>query len=474
MSFLSVLERAVEVLSDLFLLYSCALGVHYAALLFFGFLETLRLVRGVPWQETRRRMQSPLTPPISLVVPAFNEGPGIAVTVRSFLALNYPEFEVVIVNDGSKDNTLETLIETFDLHQVWRPYVPRIPSQPVRGVYESLKHKNLVVVDKENLGCKADAANAGLNLARHPLVLITDGDCILDASSLLRAVRPFVRDPQRTVAVGGTIRVANGCEVVAGRVVKDEMPHGLVSRVQALEYTRAFLLGRMAWSWVNGLLIVSGAFGLFDRRALLEAGGFATDSLGEDMELVVRMHHQLRKAKADYRVRFVPESVCWTEVPETWRVLRKQRVRWHKGMLDVLWRHREMFGRPRYGAVGLLALPSFVLFEVLGPIVELTGLLLIPLFWAMGELNTGIALALIFLVGGLGIAFSLSSVLLDDIAFHSCRRVRDLVGLGTAAVLENFGYRQITAWWRVKATWEFLRGQRSGWGNMERRGLGKA
>jgi cellulose synthase/poly-beta-1,6-N-acetylglucosamine synthase-like glycosyltransferase len=469
-----LVRSGIEACSNLFLLYSCALGIHYAMLLFFGVLETMRLVRGVPWQEARRRMQSPLTPPISLVVPAYNEGPGISATVRSLLALNYPEFEVVIVNDGSKDNTLQTLIDDFDLHPVWRPYVPRIPSRPVRGVYESIRHKNLRVVDKENFGCKADAANAGLNLARHPLVAITDGDCILDASSLLRAVRPFVRDPDRTVAVGGTIRIANGCQVVGGRIAETGMPRGLLPRIQAVEYMRSFLLSRMAWSWAGGLLIVSGAFGLFDRRTILEAGGFATDTLGEDMELVVRLHHRLSDANADYRVRFVPEPVCWTEVPSSLRVLRGQRIRWHKGLLDVLWRHRSMMGRPRYGAVGVLALPSYLLFEVLGPVIELVGLVFIPTCWALGTLNTQFVLALVLLVGSLGVLFSMLAVLLDDVAFRSYRRTPDLARLATAALLENFGYRQLTAWWRVRASWEYLIGRRRGWGTMERSGLGKS
>jgi len=469
----AIVQWIADAWSDTFLLYSCLLGVYYAMLLVFGFLETMRLVRGVPWQETRRRMESPLTAAISLVVPAYNEGPGITATVGSLLALNYPEFEVVIVNDGSTDKTLETLIEGFDLYQVWRPYVPRIPSKPVRGVYESRRHKNLLVVDKVNFGCKADAANAGLNFARHPLVAITDGDCVLDTSSLLRAVRPFVRDPNRTVAVGGTIRIANGCEIAHGRIERPAMPRGLVPRIQAVEYMRSFLLSRMAWSWAGGLLIVSGAFGLFDRNTLLEVGGFATDTLGEDMELVARLHRRLSDAKIDYRIRFVPEPVCWTEVPETMRVLRGQRMRWHKGLLDVLWRNRRMLGRPRYGTVGMIAMPCYLLFEVLGPLVELSGLLLIPVFWAMGKLNGEFALELILLVGGLGIMFSMMAVLLDDIAFRSYRRTKDLVALATAALAENLGYRQITAWWRVRASWQYLMGHRSGWGNMERRGLGK-
>jgi cellulose synthase/poly-beta-1,6-N-acetylglucosamine synthase-like glycosyltransferase len=283
-----------------------------------------------------------------------------------------------------------------------------------------------------------------------------------------------VRDPDRTVSVGGTIRVAYGCGISAGRITSSDAPRGLLPRIQVVEYMRSFLLARMAWSWVGGLLIVSGAFGLFDRSAVLEAGGFDTTTIGEDMELVVRLHQRLRDARADYRIRFVPDPVCWTEVPESLRVLRGQRMRWHKGMLDVLWRNRGMFGRPRYGAVGLLAMPSFLLFEVLGPVVELSGLVLIPLFWALGLLNTEVALALIFLVAGMGIVFSMLAVLLDDIAFRTYRRTRDLAALVAAALVENVGYRQITVWWRVKASWEYLIGRRHGWGNMERRGLGKA
>ncbi len=296
---------------------------------------------------------------------------------------------------------------------------------------------------------------------------------MLDADSLLRAVRPFMRDPVRTVGVGGTIRVANGCTVRPGGLVGAGIPGGLLARIQIVEYMRSFLFGRMAWSWANGLLIVSGAFGLFDRRAVLDAGGYATNTLGEDMELVVRMHRILIDSKADYRIRFVPEPVCWTEVPEKLRDLRNQRMRWHKGLLDVLWRNRRMFGRPAYGAVGMFAMPCFFVFEVLGPLVELSGLVLIPLFWFFGVLNAEMAFSLIVVVGCMGLLFSMFAVLLDDIAFRSYRRVRDLVSLVSAAILENFGYRQLTAWWRVRATWDYLQGRRSGWGAMERRGLGR-
>lgn len=463
----------VEVWSDVFLIYTFALGFQYLLLCLFGFRETLRLVRGVPWQELRRRMQSPLTPPISLVVPAHNEGSGIIESARSLLMLNYPEFEVVIVNDGSTDDSLQSLIEQFDMVLVWEPFAPRLPSGLVRGVYKSRRHPHLRVIDKESRGSKADAANAGLNLARHPLVAVIDGDSVLDANALLKAVRPFVRDPDRTVAVGGSIRIANGCEVFAGRVVHADFPSRILPRIQAVEYIRSFLFDRMAWSLSGGLLIISGAFGLFDRKILIESGGFATDSLGEDMELTVRLHRRLSEADADYRVRFVPDPVCWTEAPENLKILRRQRIRWHKGLLDTLWRHRSMFFRKRFGSAGMFAMPCYVLFEVLGPILELSGLVVVPLCWIFGILAADIAMALLLLVGCMGVAFSLFAILLDDIAFRPYPSMGSLVALASAAILENFGYRQVTAWWRVRATFEFLLGRHTAWGSMEKRGLGK-
>jgi cellulose synthase/poly-beta-1,6-N-acetylglucosamine synthase-like glycosyltransferase len=420
-------------------------------------------------------MHSPLTPPISLIVPAYNESSGILQATRSLLMLNYPEFELVIVNDGSKDDTLELLIENFDLHLVWQPYAPRLPSAPIRGVYRSRVHANLVVVDKVNAGSKADASNAGVNLARYPLVAVIDGDSMLDADALLRAVRPFVRDPDRTVAVGGAIRIANGCEISHGRLVKAGVPRGLLPRVQTLEYLRSFQFDRMAWAHAGGVLIVSGAFGVFDREVLLEAGGYSADTLGEDIELVVRIHKKQRAKRANYRIRFVPYPVCWTEAPDTLKGLRTQRMRWHKGLLGTLWRHRDMFMRPKYGPAAMFAMPCFLLFEVLGPILELLGLIVLPLCWIYGLLCADVALALLLGVTCMGMSFSVIALILDDLTFRPYPRMGNLLSLASAAILENVGYRQVTAWWRVRATVEFLLGVgNKRWGILERRGLGKA
>jgi cellulose synthase/poly-beta-1,6-N-acetylglucosamine synthase-like glycosyltransferase len=339
----------------------------------------------------------------------------------------------------------------------------------VRGVYESPTYSNLVVVDKVN-GGKADALNAGLNLSLYPLFCAIDADSILESDALLRLVRPFVDAPGVTIAAGGVVRVANGCDIHGGRVHRVRLTHRLLPLLQIVEYLRAFLFGRMGWSSGNTLLVISGAFGLFDKRAAVSAGGYATDTVGEDMELVVRMHRQRREQGKPYRIGFVPDPVCWTEVPENLRVLRRQRTRWQRGLIDTLVRHRAMIGRPRYGMVGMVALPGFVMFEMLSPLIELSGYLLLPVLWALGLLNLTVAgtfflLAIVYMV-----LVSALAVLLEDIAFRRYPSVRDLGLLVLVAVLENFGYRQLTVWWRVRAFWEYLRGDLS-WGAMERRGV---
>jgi cellulose synthase/poly-beta-1,6-N-acetylglucosamine synthase-like glycosyltransferase len=435
-----------------------------------GFGETLRVVHDVQWQDRRRLMQSPFTPPVSVIATAYNEQANIVESVRSLLSLHYPRFEVIVVNDGSTDRTLEILIERFGLRRVSRSFEYLVPCRPIRGSYESREFPNLVVVDKENGGCKADATNGGLNFAMYPLVCILDADSVLDDAALLRTVQPFVQDPGRTVAAGGSVRIVNGCEVHAGRVTRVRLPWRLLPLLQVVEYLRGFLFARMGWSRLNALPIISGAFGVFDKRLLLRAGGYAADSLGEDFEMVVRLHRYIGDHRLPYRVRFVPDPVCWTEVPETLRVLRRQRSRWHRGLLDTLLRHRDMIGRPRYGALGLLSLPAFLLFELLGPVVELLGYVVVPVAYFVGMLDTRYMLALLAVALLLSMLLSIFAVLLDDIAFRRHARARDLALLILVSIVENFGYRQITVWWRVHAFWEYWRGD-AAWGQMERRGL---
>lgn len=416
-------------------------------------------------------MRSPATPAISLIVPAYNEEATAAESLRGLLLLNYPRYEVVVVNDGSKDRTLDVLTEAFGLLRAPVAYPQPIGTAPVRGLYRSLDHPDLIVIDKAN-GGKADAINAGVNAARHPLVCVIDADSLLEEHALTRAVLPFIEDPD-TVAAGGIIRIVNGCTVEAGRVVKVGLPSSWLARFQVVEYLRAFLSGRVAMSAANALLIISGAFGLFRRDAVVTSGGFRHDTIGEDMELVVRLHRRLRDEGRRYRIVFQPDPVCWTEAPESRKILASQRNRWQRGTCQVLSYHLGMTGRPRYGAAGMLAMPYYLIFEALGPIVEATGYLVTIGAVAFGLLDVVFAQLLFLSAVLFGTIISVASVLLEEMSFRRYPRIRDLLWLVACGVLENFGYRQLTTWWRLRGVVDFLR-KRQGWGTMTRKGFAKA
>jgi cellulose synthase/poly-beta-1,6-N-acetylglucosamine synthase-like glycosyltransferase len=415
------------------------------------------------------RRYADAAPPITLLVPAYNEELSIVDSVRSLLALQYPNFEVVVVNDGSKDGTMAALIEAFELVPVERHYERAAPHQPIRALYRAPNQPRLVIADKEN-GGKADALNAAINLARAPIVCSMDADSLLEPEALLLAVRPFVEDPERTVAVGGSIRIANGCEIQSGRVTRISTPRNLVALLQTVEYLRAFLIARLAWSHLDALTIISGAFGLFRRDAVMEVGGYSLGTVSEDMELVVKLHKHFRGAKRPYRVVFLADPVCWTEAPESLDVLGRQRARWHRGALETFARHRDMLLNPRYGKVGMIGFTYILLVDVLGPFVEIAGYLLIPAFWLLGILNTDYLYA--FLAGsfGYGVVISVGALALEEQELRRFPDVRSLLILMGAAVIENFGYRQLSNFWRLRGAWQFATKQH-GWGAMTRKGF---
>lgn len=423
---------------------------------------------GPSHQLWRRYAES--APPISLLAPAYNEAPTIEQSVRSLLSLRYPVFEVVVVNDGSTDGTLEVLKRAFGLRPSDRFYDEDCPCRPIRGIWVSDAQPRLVVVDKEN-GGKADALNAGVNLSRAPVFCSIDADSLLEPDALLRAVRPFIESPELTLAVGGTVRVVNGCAVAGGRVVEVRAPRTLLPLLQAVEYLRAFLLARLAWSGIGALMIVSGAFGLFQRAAVVSAGGYAPGTVGEDMELVVRLHRWARDAGRPYRIAFVPEPVCWTEAPATLAALGRQRTRWQRGTLETFARHRGMLLRRRYGRVGTLGLGAVLLTDVIGPLADLLGWILIPLLWLLGLLSWPHLLGYAAVSGLLGVVVSIAALSLEEQELRRYPRVRDLLRLAGAAVLESFGYRQLIAVWRLRGLWRHLRGGPAAWGEMPRAGF---
>jgi cellulose synthase/poly-beta-1,6-N-acetylglucosamine synthase-like glycosyltransferase len=435
-------------------------------------LAAAALVRHPPEADSGSFWQrySKAAPPIALLAPAYNEALTIVESVRSLLSMRYPDFEIIVINDGSSDETLEILVDTFSLAPTEaRDYELFVDHAPILGLYTSNLHPRLLVIDKEN-GGKADALNAGLNLATTPIVCSMDADSLLEPDALLRAVQPFLEDPQRVIAVGGTIRVANGCTIADGRIVKVGAPRNLLALMQTVEYLRAFLMARLAWSQIGALTIISGAFGLFRRAAVLEVGGYAHGTVGEDMELVVRLHRHFRESGKPYKVAFVPEPVCWTEAPETLAVLARQRARWHRGALETFVRHRHMAFNPRYGAVGMIGFGWIVLADVIGPPTEVMGYVLIPLWWSFGALSLDYLLAFIAVTFAFGVALSVGALALEESELHRFPRARDLVVLTGAAILENLGYRQLNQLWRLRGTLQWLRGAQ-GWGEMTRRGF---
>jgi len=411
---------------------------------------------------------SGLEPPITLVVPAYNEEATIAASLWSLLQLEYPGFEIVVVNDGSRDRTLEVLVAEFGLRPFPEAYHAVLPSRPVRGLYRAERFPALRVIDKEN-GGKADALNAGINAARCPLVCVVDADSVLQRDSLQKIVRPLMEDP-RVVAVGGTIRLANGCRVSEGFMDQVGLPKGWLARIQVVEYLRAFLFGRLGWSPMNGLLIISGAFGLFRKEAVVEAGGYRTATVGEDMELVVRLH-RLRRVEGrrrPHRIVYVPDPICWTEAPESLRVLRSQRMRWQRGLLESLAANRQLLFHPRGGAAGWLAFPLMLLFEGLGPLVELAGWLLLVVAVLSGGLSWMAFGAWLLAALGMSVLLSVSALLLEELSFHLYEEPRQLFTLLGAILLENLGYRQLNAWWRLQATFLWLARRPGRWGAMQR------
>jgi len=410
---------------------------------------------------------SDVSPPVSIVLPAYNEEVGVVESVRSVAMISYPRFEIVVVNDGSTDGTLQKLIDTFNLVPVPLPFRANIPTAQVGQVYHSTSPVSITVVDKLN-GGRADALNAGINVARFPYVMLTDADVLIDGKALVNAMRHVVEDRDRTVAVGGNIRPLNGCVVKFGHIVEANVPESFIERWQLLEYVRSFVAARPAWASFNGLPLVSGAFGIYLREAVVNVGGLTSGHMGEDMDLTMRIHRYYRSLGKPYRMVYAPSAVVWTEVPSTRQVLRRQRIRWHRGLMTAVHDFRSSFFNPHHGALGMISWPAMVLFEYLAPIIEMAGYLIVPIAIILGAVaweNALLMLALAFLAG----AFTSLIALLLDERYGYFNRPLAALRLVLIVFVENFGLRQQTVWWRVRAL--IGGGSTHGWGDMQRRGV---
>ena len=407
--------------------------------------------------------------PVSIIVPAFNEKVGIQSSVLSLLSLQYPTYEVIVVNDGSTDTTESDLIEHFQMVPIQKTVRQLLTTEKLTGMWKSKIHPNLILLSKEN-GGKADALNAGINLSKYPYFCSIDGDSILDETSLLRVMKPIVESNQKVIATGGTVRVANGSDIQMGTVNRVNLPSETIVIMQIVEYMRAFFMGRIALSRHNLVLIISGAFSVFSKQEVIDVGGYSRKTVGEDMELVVRLHYEARKSKEKKRIVFTPDPVCWTEAPSDFAGLHNQRKRWHQGLTESLWTHKRMLFNPKYGALGMISMPYFVFIELIGPVIELSGYLFMIMSIFMGDAYIPFAILLGMLFVLYGSLFSMTSVLLEAWSQNTFPRVQDLTRLLIVSLTEAFWYRPLTLFWRIEGIFAAIRGNRS-WGTIERKGL---
>ncbi len=450
-----------------YLIYFISISTGYLTLNLLSFVAMRRYFASRPLDHLPPSY-SGIEPPVSIIVPAYNEEKTIVQSIKSLLQLDYPDFEILVINDGSSDGTLATLQSEFALQPFPEAYWARLKSNPVRTIYRSPLHTNLRIIDKEN-GGKADALNVGLNAARYPLFCAVDADSILQRNSLRRVLEPFLEDPH-TVASGGTVRVANGCEVSGGFMTRIDVPKKMLPLIQTVEYLRAFLFGRLGWTVFNSVLVISGAFGLFRKEAVIEAGGYKIKTIGEDMEVVVRLHRLFRARKKPYSVHFTPEPVCWTEAPESLKVLRNQRIRWQRGLAESLVLNRALLFSRNGGGPGWLAFTFMAIFEWWGPLFEILASLFMTFLFVTNNISGVAFLTFIALEFALGLLLSMSALLLEEISFHLYPNFSHIGRLMMAAVIENFGYRQINTVWRLIGLWRWLIGTKASWGNMTRTG----
>lgn len=463
---ISIIKDIIIGFNNFIIYYVLCINTIYFIQLILSAFSISDYIKKMLYSDYKNYVSSENMIPISILVPAYNEGETIVENVKSLLSLNYPLFEVIVVNDGSEDGMLEKVLEAYNLKLVDQPFKYQIQTKRVRGIYRNVDIPNLIVIDKEN-GGKADALNAGINISKYPIFTAIDADSILENDSLIRVIMPFI-EKKDTIAVGGIVRIVNGSTIRGGIIEKINLPKNTTAMFQVVEYLRAFLTGRVGWDATSALLIISGAFGAFKKSEVIDVGGYTSDTIGEDMELVVKLHDYMRRNKRSYSIKFIPDPVCWTQVPENQKDLKVQRKRWQIGLMDSLFRHKRMFLNPRYGPIGLFATPYFWIFEMFGPAIEVIGYILIPLSYIIGILN--VKFFILFLAASIlyGIILSIGAILLEEYSFNKYPTISQLFRLTWYGILENFGHRQLITLYRMIGIFTYKR-SKNNWGNIKRK-----
>ncbi|MCK9641302.1 MAG: glycosyltransferase family 2 protein [Prolixibacteraceae bacterium] len=457
------------------LVYAIAVFFVYFALSILSGKELLKYFYTEKITNFDAILSSPFAPTISIIAPAYNESVTIVENIRALLSLYYPNFEIIIVNDGSKDDTLNKTIDAYELEKV--PYVIdyKIECKEIVDIYKSKKKafNNLTVINKLN-GGKADALNAGINIAKGQYFIAIDVDSIIDPYALQKLVLPFLTTTDaRVIATGGVIRIANSCKIKDGQLIEINVPDDFLPRCQVIEYNRAFLLGRLAWSRLDGLILISGALGLFDKEIAIACGGYYPKTVGEDMEIVVRMRKYMAIRKEKYKVAYLPEPLCWTEAPSSLKILGSQRNRWTRGTIDTIFLHKDIFFNPNFGTMGMLSFPYWVFFEWLAPIIETLGMLYFILLAIFGFPNWIFFSAMFFFVYFFSISFSSYAILYDHLIFHRYKKKRMILKLLVTSWVEPFFYHPMVTWWALRGNWDYFVRKKKAWGKMTREGFSK-
>ena len=466
MGFLNAIRSFIVIFNYFCMAFTILLNLIYIVQLFISMIRVHNNYNKTFSDDFHSYVDSDNLLPISLIIPAYNEEENIVQNIRSLMKLNYPMYEIIVVNDGSTDKTGELVIQAFHMHKIETAIRYQIPTQKIEAVYFSREFPNLLYVQKQN-GGKSDALNAGINISRYPLFTCLDADSRIEKDALLRLSMEFIKD-SRTVVAGGLVRIANGSKIVDGELKGFSMPQKLIERFQIVEYYRSFLMGRVFWSASNSLLIVSGAFGLFRKQTVIDVGGYKRNTIGEDMEIVVRIHRYMKKNRKKYRVKFDEFSICWTQGPMSMQDIRSQRRRWQIGLMDTLISHIGMTFNPRYGFVGLISVPYNWIFELLGAVVEVIGYFLIPFSLIMGELNMFFFVIYFLLSVALGVILSEGSLVLEQYTHRAAMNAKQSIAISVYAVLENFGYRQMITIFRVEGILKY-RKLRKTWGKIKRK-----
>lgn len=470
----SVAYYILLIVHFLFLGYSFLVLVSYGILAVYSRKETISYLRKNSFVNYKDILSSRLAPGISIIAPAYNESLNIVENVRSLLSTHYADYDVIIVNDGSTDDSLEKLIKAYNLEKVEYLINERIKTKRIRaGVFKSKNpaFERLIVVDKEN-GGKADALNVGLNISKNDYVACIDVDCLLMEDSLQKMIKPFLEYTDRKViASGGVIRIANSCIIKNGKLIDINYPKATLVRLQILEYLRSFLLGRMAWSKLNGLLVISGAFGMFDKNIAIKVGGYSTETVGEDMEIVVRMRRYMEEQNKKYKVAYIPDPLCWTEAPESYRTFISQRNRWTRGTIETLKTHRVIGFNPKYRVLGMLSFPYWFLFERLAPIIEVLGIIYFTVLLFIGSVHWNYVLGFFLVAYFSSVIYTLLAIFSEEFSFHQYKKKGVGFQLIKSAFIEPFLLHPVVLYAALKGNKDYYFNKNLKWGKMTRKGL---